>query len=349
MNPTGDAVQMDVDDPTNTPSRVAPAAMSVFPSSFGRDAVDEMDEDTKQAKPVDPENAIVRQLEELTKDIQKAKADIAEVEAEIANLKVTLSNQEKSNASPEDRKKTKKELHEFRKDLRTKQRLLTQYLKREARLMNQLQKNQDAGNHGARNATVPSRLTDFVARGKLEDGPHGGTFEYDSRKYLVRCCYVELYDRIIERLAHPLNPQVCVYGSAGIGKSVFALYFLLRYIRENPDSKVQYCDIKAGRHRYLVQGTAITAGDPEVLLEDAVMLWDGSSPSNQSTPVRINQKVVGLYSPRAIEFTAHEDHARLVLSRNCRSFPAPSWMSTRLDAAIHSLGRNSAIFVRCCC
>jgi hypothetical protein len=63
------------------------------------------------------------------------------------------------------------------------------------------------------------------------------------KRFFQRKCYEEMYDKIIEKMQLKLeyeeraDPIMCtaVFGTPGIGKSIFEFYFFNRYITEHPD------------------------------------------------------------------------------------------------------------------
>jgi hypothetical protein len=80
-----------------------------------------------------------------------------------------------------------------------------------------------------------------VPQGNIMTVPHGvpQSFIYTGDTIYIRECYPAYYDKIKETfLGKPEYYFISVTGTPGIGKSMFYLYFIKRYLSENPGKSV---------------------------------------------------------------------------------------------------------------
>jgi predicted ATP-dependent serine protease len=81
-----------------------------------------------------------------------------------------------------------------------------------------------------------SQESSFVTQAKVMTAPRDApqTFLYKADTIYVRECYHTYYDKIIDELLGKLDYYfISVTGTPGIGKSIFYLYFIKRYLSEN--------------------------------------------------------------------------------------------------------------------
>jgi hypothetical protein len=139
-------------------------------------------------------------------------------------------------------------------------------------------------------------------------------YPFPESKFFVRECYGKYYDVIIKLLGMdpvtvlPNEPRpkfsevydyITVTGSPGIGKSVFYLYFVEKYRKENPEKTIVTA---AFAQRYLTSGMVLYPDSDNMeserfylripSIENAIYLYDGAPEAEPS-----RKKMVCFSSP----------------------------------------------------
>jgi hypothetical protein len=189
-------------------------------------------------------------------------------------------------------------------------------------------------------------------QGNVMTVPDGApqSFRYTRDTFYIRSCYHAYYDKIMDRLFGKSFHYnfISVTGTPGIGKSMFYLYFLKRYLLENPgksvvtasfnkDRKLKAC--RLFRPNGSVDTFVDTFGNPYIPIEAAVSwpkdidcdlyLYDGPP-----TDSPIDVKMVAFTSPNFswLDSMRKDPH-------HCKLF-MPTWDISELLAANEELELN---------
>mmetsp|Transcript_10240 Transcript_10240/g.28214 ORF Transcript_10240/g.28214 Transcript_10240/m.28214 type:complete len:536 (+) Transcript_10240:7-1614(+) len=96
--------------------------------------------------------------------------------------------------------------------------------------------------------SIPSAPT-FLESESTFDVPFGvpQAFKFEGKKIYVRDCYPQYYDLLVSLLEDDGVERVSVTGTPGNGKSTFYLYFVTRYIEENPEKIIALASFTKSR------------------------------------------------------------------------------------------------------
>jgi hypothetical protein len=191
----------------------------------------------------------------------------------------------------------------------------------------------------------PTASPPLTINAPVEDVPQSNRFVRGS--FFVRDCYPAYYDKIIESLTVHTSTKrlISVTGTPGIGKSIFYLYFFLKYKKEHPDERLLTASYTKERKleecKLWKSANEVNAGckdgeDPllvkeyESIPKDACALYLYDGPPDMK-PKGSSTKMIAFTCPNAGWFgmtSKYEEHSKVYM---------PNWTLSEIEMANDAL------------